>query len=90
MRTGDRILLGEALQMLPHLIHHPVGFGVLEDPMQVGQPVITQAEQALGGPADHREIVFRVLPGLTYHTFRLLLFNSGLGPTAALGFPPIA
>ncbi len=43
----------------------------------------------MGGPADHREIIFCVL-GLIYRTLRLFLFDSGLGPTAALGFSPMA
>ena len=36
MRTRDLILGGVLLQVLLNLIHHLVGFGVLEDPMLVG------------------------------------------------------
>jgi hypothetical protein len=36
MRTRDLILESVLLQVLLNLIHHLVGFGVLEDPMLVG------------------------------------------------------
>lgn len=49
-----------------------------------------QAEQALGGPADHGEIFLFVLLRLIHRLLGLLLFDGNFGTTAALGFPPTA
>lgn len=90
MWTRQRIFWGKPLQVLVSLIHHLVRFGIFVDPMVVGQTVVTHTERALGGPADHRELVFRSLVGVVHRAIRPLLFDGGFGPTAALGFPPIA
>ncbi len=57
MRTRDLILGGVLLQVLLNLIHHLVGFGVLEHPPRVRLTLIAEAEDALGGLAYQREAV---------------------------------
>jgi len=89
MRTRDPSFGGEAFQVLPNLVHHLVGSGIFVDSVVVGQAFVSQAKRTLGGPADHREI-FRTFVRVVHRTLRVLLLDSGLGPTAALGFPPIA
>ncbi len=49
MRTRNWILGGKFPQMLLHLIHHLVGFGVLENPLMIWLRFIPQTEDALSG-----------------------------------------
>lgn len=90
MWTRQRIFWGKPLQVLVSLIHHLMRFGIFIDPMVVGQTVVTHTEWALSEPADHRELVFCSLVGVVHCAIWPLLFDGGFGPTAALGFPPIA
>ena len=76
-----------AFQVLPNLVHHLLGSGIFVDSVVVGQAFVSQAKRTLGGPADHREI-FRTFVRVVHRTLRVLLLDSGLGPT--VGFPPIA
>ena len=81
MRARNWILRGIFPQMLLHLVHHLVGFGVLENPLMIWLRFIPQTEDALSGFAHRRKSIHPLLCQVPRRRVRFLLLDVIPGST---------
>ena len=83
MRTRNWILGGMFPQMLLHLIHQLVGFGVLANPLMIWLRFIPQTKDALSGFAHQRKSIHPLLCQVPRRCVRFLLLDVIPGSTSS-------